>query len=280
MIGRLFSILKIRFDDLPGEATMNLNQISRFTLFGLLIAMPAMAQSPEEKGLEIAIKTDQADNGFVGEKADMELKLINAHGDVITRKMSMKTKEGTSSGDRTIISFSWPADVKGTKLLTWSHKDRDDDQWLYLPAIKRVKRISSTNKSASFMGSEFSYEDFSGREVEKYTYKWIEDTEVDGRPVWVTERYPRESNSGYSRTKSWTDQEYLNVVKVEYYDRRGGLLKTAEFKGYKKIDKFWRMGEIDMYNHQTRKRSVMTWTSRDLGVEFYDDEFETDALQD
>ena len=104
-------------------------------------------ETPETKGLRIATKADAVNAGFKGEASEMVMILTNAHGDKTTRKMSSKTLEGTDDGDRSIITFIWPADVKGTKMLTWTHKVGNDDQWLYLPSLKRVKRISSRNKS-------------------------------------------------------------------------------------------------------------------------------------
>ena len=244
-----------------------------------LAATPVWALSPEERGREIAEIVDKANTGWKGESGSMQLKIINAHGDVTERKMTMKMKEGTTGGDRSLFAFSWPADVNGTKLLTWSHKDRSDDQWLYLPAIKRTKRISSTGKSGSFMGSEFAYEDVATNEIDKYTYKYLRDEALDGRTTWVSERFPKDKDSGYSKTVSWTDQEYKNVLKVDYYDRKGELLKTATFKGYQKFGNLWRFGSIEMLNHQTRKSSIMTWENRALNVDFKDAEFEQAALE-
>lgn len=263
-----------------------MNKLLTAIFAAALFAAPSQAATPEERGREIAEITDKADQGFKGESAKMVLKLINAHGDVIERKMNFKMKEGPvgqAGGDKSMFSFDWPADVKGTRLLTWTHADRDDDRWLYLPAIKRVKRISSSGKSGSFMGSEFSYEDLTRGELDKYNYKYIKDDVVNGRPVWVTERYPKDKDSGYSKMVNWTDQEYKNVVKAEYYDRKGELLKTAEFRGYEKIavgDKsFWRFKEIEMTNHQTRKKSIIAWEGRTLGAEFKDSEFDQTALE-
>ena len=148
---------------------------SRAILAALLLAAPsASASTPEEKGLEIATKADHAQSGFQTELSDMELILINAQGDKTTRKMTGKLREGSNKdGDRSILSFSWPPDVKNTRLLTWSHFAVSDDQWLFLPSIKRVKRLSARGRKASFMGSEFSYEDMARPELEKYTYKYV-----------------------------------------------------------------------------------------------------------
>jgi hypothetical protein len=208
----------------------------------------------------------------------MEMILINAHGDRTTRKLVNDVAETEKDGDRSLSTFLWPADVKGTRMLTWSHKDGDDDQWLYLPALKRVKRISSRNKSGAFMGSEFSYEDLGSQEVEEYTYRFLEETEVDGRPVWKIERDPVSRRSGYSKEIAFFDQEYMNPLKVEYYDRKGDLLKVAMFHDYQKIETWWRVGRIEMENVQTLKKSILTWNVRKLGKEFSDYHFSSDSL--
>ncbi|MCK4739413.1 MAG: outer membrane lipoprotein-sorting protein, partial [Deltaproteobacteria bacterium] len=112
-----------------------------------------------EQGLAIAKEREKRAKGFVDFTGDMEMILKNRHGEISTRQMRTKTLEVKGDGDKALSIFDTPRDVKGTAFLTFSHKSGDDDQWLYLPALKRVKRISSSNKSGSFMGSEFAYED-------------------------------------------------------------------------------------------------------------------------
>ncbi|MCB0393221.1 MAG: outer membrane lipoprotein-sorting protein, partial [Bdellovibrionales bacterium] len=239
--------------------------------FALLIALMtsfAQAGPNEDKGLKIAQDTESANNGFIGDEADMEMTLIDAHERSIVRRMSSKSKEVNNDGDKSIITFQWPADVKGTKMLTWSHKKSDDDQWLYLPALKRVKRISSSSKNGSFMGSEFSYEDLGSQEVEKYSHKWLKDDKVGERTVWVLERVPVDKDSGYSKLITYMDQEYMNPLKIEYFDRKGELLKTAIFSNYKKYGKVWRANRIDMSNHQTNKKSSIVWNDRKMGTSY------------
>ncbi|MEZ4272284.1 MAG: outer membrane lipoprotein-sorting protein [Myxococcota bacterium] len=241
---------------------------------------PLQSKTPEERGLEIAIAADKANSGFKGEKATLQMELINAHGDVVKRTLTLKVLEMEKDGDKAISNFQWPPDVKGTKLLTWSHKTGNDDQWLYLPAIKRIKRISSRNKSGSFMGSEFSYEDFGSQEVEEYSYRLIEEGKFDGRDVWVMERKPVDKLSGYSRQLVWLDKQYSGPLKIEYYDRKGELLKVATFKGYQKIGKFWRFKSIHMDNVQTKKKSILTWDDRQLLVNFDEQDFESGTLEE
>lgn len=247
------------------------------SLFLICISL-LCAESAEDKGLALSIKADTVNSGYNTELNEMTMILINAHGDQIERRMSSKIKETSDDGDKSTIEFQWPADVKGTRLLTWSHKETDDDQWLYLPAIKRVKRISSTNQSGSFMGSEFSYEDVSSQEVEKYTYKYLRDELFNGRNTWVIERYPVNVKSGYSKQIVWMDKEYYNPLKIDYYDRKEELLKTSTFNGYTQYGTFWRQSEIKMVNHQTKKQSILTWSNRQIGTPIPDNEFQKNSL--
>ncbi|MCK5101581.1 MAG: outer membrane lipoprotein-sorting protein, partial [Cyclobacteriaceae bacterium] len=128
-------------------------------------------QNAENKGLDIAREADLRDVGFGDHVTNMLMVLRNKNGKEGTRQIRVKTLEVVGDGDKSLIIFDNPRDVKGTAFLNYTHKVGDDDQWLYLPALKRVKRISSQNKSGAFMGSEFAYEDFASQEVEKYTYK-------------------------------------------------------------------------------------------------------------
>jgi hypothetical protein len=245
-----------------------------------LLPAAARAQDPAAAGLAVATKTDKANQGFVSEKAAVNLDLINAHGDVTKRKMVVETLEGIEDGDKSLSTFEWPADVKGTKLLTFTHKKTDDDRWLYLPAVKRTKRIASSSKSGSFMGSEFAYEDLSGQEVEKFTYKLLGEPKHAGRDVWHLERVPVDKESGYARQVVMEDKEYMNPLRIEYFDRKNELLKVATFENYTKIGKFWRFGVIRMDNVQTKKKSVLTWDNRQLGVKLPSESFDSARLED
>ena len=233
-----------------------------------------------KEGLRIAELNDRANQGFKSEASVMEMKLINAYGDVTTRRMRNQIQEGTNEGDMSVSIFEWPADVKGTKMLTHTKKEGDDKQWLYLPAIKRVKRISSKNKSGSFMGSEFSYEDLASQEVEKFTYQFIGETTFKGRKVWHMSRVPVDKRSGYSKQVTWVDQEYHGPLKIEYFDRKGDLLKVGQFLEYKKFGKYWRVDRIEMENVQTKKRSVITWLERNLGSSVDEELFDSETMSD
>jgi hypothetical protein len=209
--------------------------------------------------LEIAQKADKVTDGFLSSISKTQMTLINASGQKSVRDLLMKTLEG-ESGDKTISTFLSPADVKGTKVLGHAHIDRDDDQWLYLPALKRVKRIASKNKSGSFMGSEFSYEDIGNQNYQKYTFKGEpEIVTLNGKECYKGARVPKDKNSGYTKQISWVDTKDFLIQKVEYYDRKKELLKTAVFSEYKLLEGVWRVGKIEMNNHQNDKSTILIW---------------------
>jgi len=228
----------------------------------LLFIIPglAFAESPEEKGLAIAVEADRRDTGFGDSKANLTMLLKNRHGETSTRHIRLRTLEVDGDGDKSISIFDRPRDVKGTAFLSFTHKTGTDDQWLYLPALKRVKRIASRNKSGSFMGSEFAYEDISSQEIEKYTYKYIKNEPCGELECFVYERYPEDKNSGYSRQVAYYDTKEYRPQKIVYYDRKNTLLKTLTYRAYQQyIDQYWRADEMFMENHQTGKTTLLTW---------------------
>ncbi|MDJ0951340.1 MAG: outer membrane lipoprotein-sorting protein [Alphaproteobacteria bacterium] len=239
-----------------------------FGLFGLAVAAlaltaPVGASTPEQIGLEIATEADRRDTGF-GDYVveDMKMVLRNRQGQESSRELQIKIFEVLDDGDKNLIVFDRPRDIKGTALLTFAHKVGDDDQWLYLPAVKRVKRISSSNKSGSFVGSEFAYEDLTSQEIEKYTYKYLRDESLDGLDCFVVERYPVYENSGYTRQVVWWDKAEYRVMKVDYYDRKGDLLKTLTYHGYQQyLDQYWRADKMVMVNHLTGKSTDLFWNN-------------------
>jgi outer membrane lipoprotein-sorting protein len=246
----------------------------------LLIPVMTLAATAEERGLEIATEAEARDVGFHDYKAAMTMLLKNRHGEESLRDMRNQTLEVENDGDKTLIVFEQPRDVKGTALLTFSHKAGDDDQWLYLPALKRVKRIASRNKSGPFMGSEFAYEDISSQEVEKYTYKFIKETQHEGQESFLVERYPVDSNSGYTRQQMWIDKERYIPLKVDYYDRKNDLLKTLLFRGYQQyLDKYWRADEMYMKNHQTGKSTLLSWKKYDFRSGLTEADFNKNSLK-
>ncbi len=241
----------------------------------LLTGIALFAQSPEDKGLEIAKKADQVDQGFESSSVNLTMILTNKQGQESTRYLENKTLELTEDGDKSLVVFNSPKDVQGTATMTFTHKEGPDDQWLYLPALKRVKRISSSNKSGPFVGSEFAFEDLSSQEVEKYTYKYIE--EKGGNHV--VERYPLDPKSGYTKQIVEWNAENFRLERIEFYDRRGALLKTLTYADYKLyLDKHWRAGELNMENHQSNKKTKLIFDGYAFKIGLTDKDFTQNSL--
>ena len=188
------------------------------------------AETAEEKGLSIAMQSYENSRGYVDSQSDQLMILIDPSGNEVIREISGKNLENDdpNDGDKSIIFFNKPKDVEGTVMLSHTHVNDDDDQWLYLPALGRVKRISSSNKSGSFMGSEISFEDFSGLDYRKYYWKYLGEEEYDGETCFKLESFPKYENSGYTKRIGLTDNLF-RARKIDYYDRKGELLKTIYF---------------------------------------------------
>ena len=245
-----------------------------------LCCSSAMAETPEEKGYAIAAEDDRRDNGFGDFQASMVMVLKNRQGEESTRYIENSTLEVQGDGDKSLVVFDRPRDIKGTALLNFSHPTGMDDQWLYLPALKRVKRISSANKSGPFMGSEFAYEDISSQELSKYTYKWLRDEALDGQECFVLERIPVYENSGYTRQVVWIDKDEYRVLKEDFYDRKDTLLKTLVYRGYKKyLEQYWYPDEMFMVNHQTGKSTLLSWKDYRFRTGLTDEDFNKNTLQ-
>ena len=239
-----------------------------------------------DKGMSIAVESDKRDTGFADHTANMVMELRNKQGDVSTRTIRIKTLEVTGDGDKSMSIFDKPADVKGTAFLTFSHAIKPDEQWLYLPALKRVKRINSKNKSGPFMGSEFAYEDLASQEVEKYTYKYIRDEQIktkefpNGIDCFVIERYPAYEHSGYTRQLAWVNKDRYVAEKIEFYDRKNDLLKTLTNDEYKQyLEQYWRPNVMSMENHQTGKSTLLKWENYKFKNGLSDKDFSRNSLK-
>jgi outer membrane lipoprotein-sorting protein len=235
------------------------------TLMVMLVVSTIISQAtnanPIEIGRQIAEEVDRRDSGFVDNSSELKMVLRNRHGQESIRLIRNRTLEVIGDGDKSLVIFDHPRDVKGTAFLSFTHIGEADDQWLYLPALKRVKRISSKNKSGPFVGSEFAYEDLSSQEVDKYTYRYLHDDTINGLDCFVVERIPVYDNSGYTKQIVWIDKGEYRPQRLEYYDRKEELLKTLTFSDYKQyLGKFWRAHKWEMVNYQTGKSTSLEWS--------------------
>jgi hypothetical protein len=246
----------------------------------LALATPGHAATPEEQGLAIAEKVDAERDGFGTETASYELVLIDADGVTTTREMTYWAAEVDGGEERSRIEITAPADVKGTRLLSWAQQGKPDAQWLFMPALDVTRRISGGGRTGAFMGSELSYEDLANSVVSKYSYTFVEEGERDGRKVWVYERVPLEKGSGYSKQVVTVDQQYVSPVRIDSYDRKGSLLKTMTFSGFTQVEGEWRWASSHVDNVQTGKKSTVNARQRQLGVPIDTFYFESASLAD
>ncbi len=235
----------------------------------------------EEKGLAIANEADLRDMGFEDSAADLTMVLGNRNGDESIRNLRIETLEVNEEGrgDKSMAVFDRPRDVKGTALLTFSNILEPDEQWMFLPALKRVKRISSVNKSGPFVGSEFAYEDMASQEVGKYRHIYLRDEACGDLTCYVIERIPLYEYSGYTRQIVWLDQEEFRTFKVEFYDRRDSLLKTLYASDHRLyLNKHWRAHDLFMENHLTGKTTRLLWDEFRFRAGLNDSDFSRASL--
>lgn len=275
----------------PKPLLLSLTTYAR-VFVGLLGAVSSMSYaqesqdlSPEARGLEIVTELKRRDIGWGDSKTTLNMVLRNAAGQESTREIRTKTLEVEGDGDKSLNIFDHPRDVKGTAFLSFSHPVGADDQWLYLPALKRIKRIASRNKSGPFMGSEFAFEDLSSFEVDKYTYKFLReescvDIHSDAGMCFVVEQYPVDKYSGYTRQLTWIDTKEYRNWRTEFYDRRNSLLKTLTATGFQQyLGQYWRATGMVMQNHQTRKVTELVWNEYQFKTGLTEADFNQNTLK-
>ncbi len=252
-----------------GETKMNKTKTKASLSTAIILTMiltPAllMAQDTElaNKGHEISARSDRTDRGFIDSEVDVTMILRNKAGQESSRSMSFVTLEvaDESVGDKSLVVFNTPKDVEGTALLSHAKILDPDNQWLYLPALKRVKRISSKNKSGPFVGSEFAFEDFTSTELNKYSYVWLREEPCGDMTCDVIERKPKYEHSGYTKQIAWIDQTDFQLRKVDFYDRRDSLFKTLRLQEYKNYGGIWRAQKLNMSNHKNGKVTELIYS--------------------
>jgi hypothetical protein len=223
-----------------------------------LLAAPGDARASDLTGrtiMEFVDARDDGDNAI----ADQQMILIDKRGKQRKRTIRAFSKD-QGADEYVLIYFLSPADVKDTGMLTYDYDDpeKDDDQWLYLPALKKVKRIASSKKNGSFMGSDFSYADMTSRPLEHYEYTLMKEGEVNGVNVWQIEAIPNNedeiSETGYSKSVLFVRQDNYVVIRAVHWVKDGARLKYMDVKKLEKIDGIWVPTEM----HMTTKKGKTT----------------------
>jgi len=252
------------------RAAARLGPSSLAALLGLLLlgapVDPALAQS----GLEIMQK-HRALQRARDEQETQVLRLVDKHGAMKERRIARYMRTGPDDLAKMLIRFLAPRDVENTGFLTWEAKDGDDDQWLYLPAARKVKRIAASGKKNRFLGTDFAFEDLRPENLALYRYTVVGAETVDGQPCHVIEAAPatarQAADSGYGKRTLWLRQDNLYIVKREYYDRKQKLEKVqTDQKVVRVAGTIWRADEIEMRDVTAGTRTLIRVESRTVDV--------------
>jgi len=230
----------------------------QFLLVAAIVSLPSLARAQTQPtALEIMQKVYNRPKGK-DMKATLTMTLINSNGDKRVREIKQFIKD-FGEVEKKIMFFVKPADVRNTSFMNWSYDDpkKDDDQWIYLPALKRVKRISSDSKGDYFMGSDFTYDDLGDRKPEEDTHRILREETLNGEQCYVIESIPKDEDYMYSRTVTWIVKDKWIGLKKEFYDEDGDYLKTLKIKKYENIKGYWIITETEMHNVQKNHTTIM-----------------------
>jgi len=248
----------------------------------LAYSFPAFAASDSaSRGLVIAQESERRDAGWRDSTVAVTMILQDRRGQTRERRLrlSMLEKPG-NAGDKTLTVFDSPADMAGTLFLSHAVVGNDDDLWLYLPSLKRVKRISSSNKTGAFFGSEFTYEDISAPEIGKFTYNYVGDKPCGRLTCFVVERVPAYRNSGYGKLITWFDTAEYRPQRIDYVDHSGRVLKVLTLSDYKRYaGRFWRPQTLTMQNNKTGKTTILRYGNYAFGLGLTDAYFSQGNLR-
>ncbi|MDK2977243.1 MAG: hypothetical protein PWP06_1718 [Candidatus Marinimicrobia bacterium] len=238
-------------------------------LLTILMIQPLSAEITGKQIMEDVYNNPTGDDM----QGELTMTLTNKQGESRVRTLKQYIKYGDEM-DKKIMFFMAPADVRGTSFMNWSYADgRDDDQWIYLPALKRTKRISSDGKSDYFMGSDFTYDDLGDRHPNEDTHTLLREETLDEKACWVVESIPKEENYMYSKTVTWVMKDNYLGLRREFYDEDGDLLKILTIKKFDNIDGFWTILETEMKNVQKDHKTNMAFNNVQINQGISDNRF-------
>ena len=220
----------------------------------ILILFPILVFSQSGRDIAEMIENRPAPDDLINQTVMI---LTNSKGKTRTHKMISKSKNGS---EKQIIWFMEPKDDRGIAFLKIEHEDRDDEMRMWLPAFKKVRRISSKKKSDSFMGSDLSFEDLSNRRLNSNDYKRLEDAKWLGRDCYVLETVPKkESKSNYVRHVSWIDKNHINILKEQSFNKKNKLEKEKHFS-YETRGKYQLIKKVSVENLLEKHATEITFS--------------------
>ncbi len=232
-------------------------------IFAIGFSQKAMSQSLTGKQIIEKVYNRPAGDD---QTADLSMTLINRSGSQRVRKIKQFTKD-LGKVEKSIMFFLAPADVKNTSFMSWTYdSDQSDDQWIYLPALKKTKRISSDSKSDYFMGSDFTYDDLGDRKLEDDTHKLLREESFEGKECYVVESISKDEEYMYFKTLVWVNKSNFIGVKKEFYDEDEDLLKILSIKEIEEISGIWVITNSEMKNVQKNHRTTMILTNTQINT--------------
>ncbi len=253
------------------------------TLAFSLACIPAWAELPDIEAQQVAVNLDERENG-VDETSEMEMILTNKRDQQRVRKIATYRKDD-GEDTKSVMFFLEPADVKGTGFLSWSYDDesKDEDQWLYLPALKKVRRISSSGKSDYFMGTDFTYSDMGDNDINDYTHTMLGAEVIDGVECYHLERVPKDDNvideTGYSRAELWVRPDIWMMMKAVFFDKKGKLLKELTVSEFEEVNGIWVAKNLFMDNIQKKHKTTLKFSNNQFDTGLDDKLFTQRQLQ-
>jgi len=253
-------------------------------LLGLALLAPGVpAMSAEAPSAEEIMRRAHLAMYYAGQdlRTRVTMRLVSKEGSERVRELSMARRTLKEGGEqRYFLFFHRPPDVREMAFLVWKYPGRDDDRWLYVPALKLVRRIAASDRHTSFVGSDFNYEDISGREPEDDTHTLLREEATGGREAYVVESTPKESGGAeFSRKRSWIDKATGLPLKEEYYDRRGELVRVFTADEVKEVQGFWTATRRTMKNIQSGHRTEVTFSDTRYDLKLSPDLFTERALR-
>ena len=259
--------------------------MTRF-LTAAAVALASIAGMSAQDTAEWVARQVRERNTGRDSRAEMRMRLFDRQGRVRERALTMLRLRGEKDkGDRTLIRFSYPNDIRNTAFLVWEHPDADDERFLYLPALGRVRRIAGQEKDESFVGSDLSYEDIGGRDIADYTYTFTADnvswTAPDGtrHPAWLLESRAKDANAEFPRSVSFVLKDRFIVTASDVFNRRNERVKHFEAKKLERIEGIWTVLDLAMSNERDGTRTELTISSIDYNVGLTEQDFSRRQLE-
>ena len=243
------------------------------------------AQTPTPTPEQVARQVQDRDTGR-DSRAEMRMRLFDRQGRVRERTLQLLALRGVKgTGDRTLVRFLYPNDIKNTGLLVWEHENADDERFLYLPALGRVRRIAGEEKQESFAGSDLSYEDIGGRDVADYTYSFANDnatwTAPDGArlPAWALESRARDAAAQFPRSVSLVLKDRFIVVHADSYNRRNERAKVFDVRRLERVDNIWTVLDLVVVNERQHTRTELVTSAIRYNVGLTENDFSRRQLE-